>query len=812
MTISLLRELEQGEFDTAVLLTYTLGLRFFEEMVLPRLHHLGVVRTAILADEHGYRQSLEDSVPPEACGRFYVLASADLPGAGIQHAKLLWLQGRERQVAYVGSHNLTAAGFNDQFECTVRLDSRVPGHVAPLREVHAAVSRVITPALMHVWAHTSAPAEREEVPTAHFLSSLDTPLLPQTLQHAGKADRLRVVTPFVDALALKSLVDGCSANSVVLDVPTGGADISLEAATSGLKSVTARVSVGRLKDQRHLHAKVYEFAGPLGRLLAIGSANCTQAALLRSVPQGGNLEFLVLLEGQVLPDSEGPFFEEVADMAAVPGTGRSWDAGRGPLSPLIIDSATWRDGVLDVSWRRRGGAHSADVFLIVGDRRIPCGASPFSLELEAAPAVIGLACGQDGAATARSWVAFPDVLEAQIHRRRQQRWVEHLESDDPRSYSAGVEALFDQLAREVRGLLDEEERHPGEEGGGVFRTPSPRAVRDAVETFAFSPDPEEVRRTAVQMLGGEGGENPFVILLALLARHTAPVPAHLQDDPSAVDRYERRRVEADRRTADQLVRCLERLGDPAVDWIATPANRTAFCLAFSFKAIATLWHHARVGRELKEQRQRLAESIAAVLRALCATRIGQSLLHQSEMTGPVLFGLGAAWEAAEDDSMLREEFRAVARRIAGTDPRPLLDAWRSQHPRDSELLGISPSRVDQLPGWQASVERLCGLASSTAQLEIQQHWGLLLELETADRECAPKCETLRARAAESYRGTDVWRSYLSASRLRRFPIVLRVSSPVCSSCRISIPTKRAAELMRGDAVVCERGHILLLRS
>jgi hypothetical protein len=143
VTISLLGELEAGDFHTAVLLTYTLGLRFFEDTVLPRLHRLGVARIGILADEHGYQQSLDDPLSAEGCGRFYLLASANLPGAGIQHAKLLWLQGRDRQLAYVGSHNLTAAGFNDQFECTACLDSRVPAHVDALRDLHTTVAQVI---------------------------------------------------------------------------------------------------------------------------------------------------------------------------------------------------------------------------------------------------------------------------------------------------------------------------------------------------------------------------------------------------------------------------------------------------------------------------------------------------------------------------------------------------------------------------------------------------------------------------------------------------------------------------------------------
>lgn len=112
--------------------------------------------------------------------------------------KLLWLQGRDRQVAYVGSHNLTAAGYNDQWECTNRLDSRDPGHVAALRDIHAVVSRLVPRTLEKIWTHTTPPVANDAVARVRFLSSLDEPLLDQLLEHIGDTHYLRVVTPFVD--------------------------------------------------------------------------------------------------------------------------------------------------------------------------------------------------------------------------------------------------------------------------------------------------------------------------------------------------------------------------------------------------------------------------------------------------------------------------------------------------------------------------------------------------------------------------------------------------------------------------------------
>src|SRR5438876_7557511 len=114
MNICLLEDLQSGEYDIAFFLTYTINLRFFEVMILPRLKRMGVSRIGILIDQRSYQESLTDPFAQEFCGQEYILAPIRLSGGGIQHAKLLWLQKGENITAYLGSHNLTMAGYNDQ--------------------------------------------------------------------------------------------------------------------------------------------------------------------------------------------------------------------------------------------------------------------------------------------------------------------------------------------------------------------------------------------------------------------------------------------------------------------------------------------------------------------------------------------------------------------------------------------------------------------------------------------------------------------------------------------------------------------------
>ncbi len=294
--IILLSELQKEEdYATAFFLTYTINLRFFESMILPRLRRMGVSHIGILIDYRGYQESLEHAIPPETCGREYILAPVHLPQRGIQHAKLLWLQKHERITVYIGSHNLTMAGYNDQTEVTAKLTSVELSHMQALQQIYDDVSQMVPSCLDYVWQHIKPPAIIHSPSNITMMSSLHRPLLDQLIEKVQSADELRIVTPFLDAQALKHLAEGVQAKKIVLDLPEEGPDTPLSLTMNAVPYVDPRI----LNGKRRLHAKVYQFKNTHTSSIALGSANCTQAALMRSVAEGGNLEFLLFIEEDV---------------------------------------------------------------------------------------------------------------------------------------------------------------------------------------------------------------------------------------------------------------------------------------------------------------------------------------------------------------------------------------------------------------------------------------------------------------------------------------------------------------------------------
>src|SRR4051812_4967380 len=126
----------------------------------------------------------------------------------------------------------------------------------------------------------------------------------------------------------------------------------------------------------------------------------------------------------------------------------------------------------------------------------------------------------------------------------------------------------------------------------------------------------------------------------------------------------------------------------------------------------------------------------------------------------------------------------------------------TEQPELGKLLG----RTDSI------VPRLSGIAPSHLSLAIQRQWGPLLRLQDADLAEAPGREELFREASTQYKTAQIWPRYLSARKRGKLPVVLTVEGPVCPTCRIGLPAKEAGALKRGEAAVCDYGHILVLKA
>jgi hypothetical protein len=114
---SLYEALRAGGYEASLVTTYSIYFPFYEEIVLTRLRASGCRHNVVLVDARQCTQSMADPrAGPRRAGSDYTLVPVQGPSAF--HPKILLLAGRNKAALYVGSHNLTLAGFGYNRELT----------------------------------------------------------------------------------------------------------------------------------------------------------------------------------------------------------------------------------------------------------------------------------------------------------------------------------------------------------------------------------------------------------------------------------------------------------------------------------------------------------------------------------------------------------------------------------------------------------------------------------------------------------------------------------------------------------------------
>ena len=810
MAISLLEELDQleadnqlNEFKVAFFLTYTLNLQFFESIILPKLERLRIPYIGILADCQKYQESLQTPFQPGFCGKSYILSYSRWLRV-LQHGKLLWLHGN-RDILYVGSHNTTRSGLNDQLETTVCLDSSDLGQLNALKKAHNTVSALIKGAseLSQIWKLIPEPLVGNYQPTIQFLWSGNGGLLTQMLPIIKNPYKIRVVTPYLDASALRELSTSMAAKEVVLDLPFEGADTPLVDATTTIANLTSRT----VAKPNRLHGKAYEFSGPNVNYIAIGSANCTHAGLIKSIEDGGNSEFLVLFQGGSLEDQDVEFVK-VKDPADFPGTGRSWDgSSQPPESGITYLSATYKEHVLSIEWECEGPLLKPK--LTVGKQVFEISKSPTRLTLQTLdPDSIKLTGELNGVdVSARAWIVSLDAISAHasnisiIHRRS------YLESDDPIQQTLGIEYEIFQLVR----ILNITNKETSPIITKLLRHLTDAEVEAAVSVFEYSPNPEEIMQRAASLIIGNHATDPLAIVRGLIARITGPAPVADTIDAESIEQYNTRKNKAMHRVSDLLISHLRNLVKIShLDWESTPKERVNSCLQGTFEVTVLIWWKVlRIDREYFE---RFVQAMLDILEVISNNLFLSGICKDLSITGPLILAIGTTAESTSQEEE-RDILREYLKRLELTRYRAVVQEWANKNPmRATMIMRVqSESNMDlALKSRLRTIDRLVGIPDQEFIKKQDQKWGILVKFIAANGCGSPTKTQLMVEGALKYKGHPVWIRCIEEIQTGHVPTILRVSRPICQKCNQTISQARRHELEHGEAVLCPNCSAILM--
>ncbi|GIF25721.1 hypothetical protein BJ973_003998 [Actinoplanes tereljensis] len=286
--------------EEILVLTYTSDLPFVEDVCVRQARARGA-RVTIVYDADRVEPGFSSGAGPVTD---YVPVPVVCRSGGAFHPKLVVIASPTDAMISIGSGNATAQGWHHSAEVWTHL--RIDGPTVPVivEDLAAWLRRLpdhlwITPLgrerLHRVADLLTTRPTRPEPDEPLLLTNDRQPILDQIPGPDGPVDWLGIASPFFDppADALAMMLTKIMPNAVDILLTRDA-----QADPSRLQSVLDRVGTVRITQpttSRYHHGKVFEWwSGPSGTLVT-GSANCTRAALLRSMAdERGNCELALL--------------------------------------------------------------------------------------------------------------------------------------------------------------------------------------------------------------------------------------------------------------------------------------------------------------------------------------------------------------------------------------------------------------------------------------------------------------------------------------------------------------------------------------
>jgi hypothetical protein len=315
LAFPLLDALSEPGFQASVVATYSCYFPFYEEVILRRLLDRGCTNNILLVDAVRCAEAFgSEDMRPRRAGSDYTLIPIHLRGAF--HPKLILRIGKSNGSLFVGSHNMTLAGFGLNDELTNEFRTSGPGSRQGAGPIRAALDflQFFVPTNLTELVHVLH-SVRRNVPWLEGpigLSSDARILMTTTGKDIDFWARLRPLIPkkrvmvftcgpFFDGKLgfLKKLVSDVKPQRLVVGIDPESVEIDSAAvgAVRGAEFVNIaglpRVPNRRSSVNTYLHAKVLWFKGSDGELLVTGSANPSAPAFLSDGEQR-NAEAIVV--------------------------------------------------------------------------------------------------------------------------------------------------------------------------------------------------------------------------------------------------------------------------------------------------------------------------------------------------------------------------------------------------------------------------------------------------------------------------------------------------------------------------------------
>jgi hypothetical protein len=298
----------------ALFLAFDVNAPFFDHEVLPAILTEQLRDVTVIVDALGLRHGASDVAGTRKAGVYYRIESVRPIGGGLFHPKAIFLEHAGGVDVFVGSANLTWNGWCRNLEIVDALTFGENGespasNALQLRDFLVALPQAVkglSPAGARTMSMIAAAFERAATvspktavrDTCEVLSSVLGPLLEQLIEivPAMQIEQVVAISPFYDPT-----------NHALLEVARAFSKARIVAVKEGLRAnnfdgrsfskLGSRAVLRQTTWESHprpLHAKALFMNTEQEAWCAVGSANLTSPAWIRSAADGGNVELIIV--------------------------------------------------------------------------------------------------------------------------------------------------------------------------------------------------------------------------------------------------------------------------------------------------------------------------------------------------------------------------------------------------------------------------------------------------------------------------------------------------------------------------------------
>ncbi|MDF2854638.1 MAG: hypothetical protein K0Q87_489 [Neobacillus sp.] len=301
---SILDELAKSSgYDIALMTTFNFEINFFERAILNRLYANNVRKVSLFVDSKELTKALQE-VDTSHIGRKYMVNPVEMPGSF--HPKVILLLGEAKAKLFVGSANIKTSGYAINNEIFNFIEY-TPDHSEYLDVINAAINLfleingnsyqldndIILETKELLYYHRA-----EENGEIYLLHNVSQSILSQLQDKiVGDIESISIAVPYYDnelaALSvLKTFFQGADIHLYIQNEKS-----TFPVAFNEKCKIASHIdSYDGFKDNssgssnNFYHGKVFLFKTLEKAYILYGSANCTQAALVKSFADGGNIE------------------------------------------------------------------------------------------------------------------------------------------------------------------------------------------------------------------------------------------------------------------------------------------------------------------------------------------------------------------------------------------------------------------------------------------------------------------------------------------------------------------------------------------